>query len=204
MISPNPAVEIREEQQAENAVPPPKCVLLVRYGLVPQVARFGVSESLYDSASDKFVHGAEVVVDSDRGPEIGRVLEVVRLQTSSDDNPLTGDVIRMATSEDLGQHAVSRRECDLSFMEWQERIDGWKLQLQLIDLEVTLDGKHTVLYVLNGQDAETTRLALLAAAAGLGIIHVQPVGAEGMVQKSDGGGGCGSGGGGCGSGGCGH
>ena len=53
-------------------------------------------------------------------------------------------------------------------------------------------------------DEEPERIALLAAAAGLGIVHVQPVEADGIVhQPSGGGGGCGSGGGGCGSGGCG-
>jgi hypothetical protein len=38
-------------------------------------------------------------------------------------------------------------------------------------------------------------LALLGAAAGYGVVHVQPVSAEGIVQeKSGGGGGCGGGG----------
>ncbi|MFN8705965.1 MAG: hypothetical protein ACK50J_04745, partial [Planctomyces sp.] len=77
----------------------------------------------------------------------------------------------------------------------------WKLELELIDLEITLDEK-TVLYVLNDRNAETTRLALLAAATGRGIVIVQPVTADGVVPLgSGGGGGCGSGG--CGSGGCG-
>ncbi|MCA9058814.1 MAG: hypothetical protein KDA85_09950, partial [Planctomycetaceae bacterium] len=76
-------------------------------------------------------------------------------------------------------------------------IDAWNLQLQLIDLEWTLDRSRIVLYVLNDRGAETTRLALLAAAAGLGIIHVQSVSADGVIQQSSG---CGSGG--CGSGGC--
>ena len=88
----------------------------------------------------------------------------------------------------------------MEFLDWQQRLADWQLQLQLTDLEWTLDQQQIILYVLNGQDAETTRLALLAAAAGLGIIHVQPVAAEGVVQAT-GGGGCGSGG--CGSGGCG-
>ena len=77
-------------------------------------------------------------------------------------------------------------------------MNDWQLQLQLIDVERTLGDDHVILYVLNDQNAETTRLALLAAAAGFGIIHVQPVTADGIVNQTSGG--CGSGG--CGSGGC--
>ena len=86
------------------------------------------------------------------------------------------------------------------FAEWQQRITDWQLQLQLIDLEWTLDDQKVILYVLNDQNAETTRLALLAAAAGMGIVQVQPVSAEGVIPPEPKGGGCGSGG--CSNGGC--
>ena len=77
-----------------------------------------------------------------------------------------------------------------SFTEWLVRAEKWKLQLELIDIERTLDDR-LILYVLNDRSAEATRMALLAAAGGFGVIHVQPVSAEGIVQAS-GGGGCGS------------
>ena len=60
-----------------------------------------------------------------------------------------------------------------------------------MDIEQTLDGEKHILYVLSVRGAETTRLALLAAAAGLGIVSVQPVDAEGIVDGT--GSGCGSG-----------
>jgi len=112
-------------------------------------------------------------------------------------------VQRLSISADEDQFVENRQKADREFFDWQVRISDWGLELQLIDLEWTLDQQNLILYVLNGQNAETTRLALLAAAAGLGIIHVQPVEADGIVQQTSGGGGCGSGGGGCGSGGCG-
>lgn len=173
--------------------------MLARYGAAPQVARFAINESLHGEISQQLVRGANLVVQTDRGPELSSLLEVVRKGIESEEKPVTGDVLRLATDTDQSIHADRRKQADLEFFEWQSRLDEWQLQLQLIDLEWTLDGEQLILYVLNGQDAETTRLALLAAAAGLGIIHVQPVAAEGVVQ-STGGGGCGSGG--CGSGGC--
>ena len=177
----------------------PHRIVLARYGLVPQVARFGISKELFLSVHKNLLHGRQVVVESDRGPEIATILETLREEFSADDAAVTGPLLRLATQDDLNLHSDHRRQCELSFFEWQQRIDGWQLQLQLIDLEQTLDPDKIILYVLNGQDAESTRLALLAAAAGLGIIHVQPVSAEGIVQTTSGGG-CGSGG--CGSGGC--
>lgn len=205
MISPNTIPEVSDGEDQESPEEVPKCVLLVRYGVVPQVARFGVREELHNVAAAEFVHGARVVVNSDRGLETGMVLEVVRLSTTADDNPVTGNVVRLSTTADLAAHQENRSRCDAEFFDWQTRLSDWQLQLQLVDIEWTLDREQVVLYVLNGQDAETTRLALLAAAAGLGIIHVQPVAAEGILQKVEsGGGGCGSGGGGCGSGGCGN
>ena len=86
----------------------------------------------------------------------------------------------------------------MQFSGWIRRLRTWQLQLELIDLEWTLD-RRLILYVLNARGAETTRLALLAAAHGDGTVHVQPVNADGVVSASSGGSGCGSG---CGSGGC--
>ena len=199
MISPNNIADVESETVDESTVAPHR-IVLARYGLVPQVARFGVSAELFESIHESLSRGVSIVAESDRGPEMATLLEVVREGLTPEDAAVTGPLLRIATEEDLALHAGHRRQCELDFFDWQERIDSWSLQLQLIDLERTLDPDKIILYVLNGQDAETTRLALLVAAAGLGIVHVQPVSAEGIVQQTSSGGGCGSGG--CGSGGC--
>lgn len=174
-------------------------VVLARYGAVPQVARFGASEELFGRIESQLRHGVGLVVTSERGTEMAQLLEVVQSGINPGEKPTTGKVLRLATSEDRVLFDTNRRQADTEFFDWQARIEEWQLQLQLVDMERTLDGEQLILYVLNGQDAESTRLALLAAAAGLGIVTVQPVASEGIVQSS--GGGCGSGG--CGSGGCG-
>jgi hypothetical protein len=106
-------------------------------------------------------------------------------------------VLRRATPEDEVRHAELVREAQGAFVEWQGRIVEWKLDLDLIDLEWTLDHQKLVLYVLGGRGPETTKLALQAAAAGLAVVEVQPVDANGPVPVLLGGGGCGSGGCGC-------
>jgi hypothetical protein len=79
---------------------------------------------------------------------------------------------------------------------WCARISDWRLNLELVDLEWTLDRQKLILYVLCERGPDSTKLALQAAAAGLGVIEVQPVSSTGLVtipQSS-----CGSGEGGCG------
>ncbi|HIK93535.1 MAG TPA: hypothetical protein EYG03_16425, partial [Planctomycetes bacterium] len=56
----------------------PAAVVLVRYGVVPQVARFAAPNEVAEVIAERQVHGMRVVVDTDRGTEIGHLLEVVR------------------------------------------------------------------------------------------------------------------------------
>lgn len=165
---------------------PPDFIVLARYGRVPQVARFaGFGQPL--AREDR------VVVTTERGQELATVLQILAASLkSSDGTPvhLTGEVVRAADNDDLAKALALEQQAEAGFPNWLTRAAGWKLQLELIDVEMTLD-ERLILYVLNDRGAETTRLALLAAAAGFGIIHVQPVSAEGVVQAS-GGGGCGT------------
>ncbi len=181
--------------------------LLVRYGVIPEVARFA-----HDLADPPGRH-ERVVVYSHRGLELGTTLETLRSVAgsqavsaadhhhASEDEPAYR-VLRRATPEDEAVYNQLRRDADDAFSPWQRRIQEWKLELELLDVEWTLDRQKLVLYVLGGRGAETTKLALQAAAAGLAVVEVQPVNADGPVPlAAGGGGGCGSGG--CGSGGCG-
>jgi hypothetical protein len=88
------------------------------------------------------------------------------------------------------------RDCEDQFPQWCARISQWALHLELVDLEWTLDRQKLILYVLCDRGPDSTKLALQAAASGLGVIEVQPVSANGLmsIPKSS----CGSGGGGCG------
>jgi len=160
---------------------------LVRYGTVPQVARYLVPSSAQADVS----RGTAVVVETERGVEIGEVLELLSPAMAAQHEP-AGEVQRVANQEDLGLQRRRQQQAAKDFGVWLNRIEEWKLELEVVDCEQTLDDGKTILYVLNDRDAETTRLALLAAAAGLGIISVQPVSAEGIVDGS-GGGECGSG-----------
>lgn len=157
---------------------------LIRYGAMAEVARFP------SAAAGPFVPGEAVVLRTQRGEEIGQVLGPASIaEVASDDAPA---VLRSATAGDIATADSRRAEAEVEFTGWRNRIREWSLDLELIDLERTLDGAKLILYVLNERGPETTKLALRAAAAGFGVIEVQPVGTEGLIRAS--GGGCGSGG----------
>lgn len=184
--------------------------ILIRYGRVSEVARFACDLDVIPGRD------VQVVVQTHRGPELGTVLEALRQSVATNGHGTNGHahpeepevppherVLRIASPADLQLAEELREAAQAEFPRWLERIAEWNLQLDLIDLEWTLDRQKLVLYVLTDRGPETTKLALQAAAAGLTVIEVQPVGPEGLVTLGGGGGGCGSGG--CGSGGgCGH
>lgn len=164
--------------------------LLVRYGAIPEVARFTNPQSL------AVARGDAVVISTHRGPELGSVLESLRVSAEPRDKPdpePSGEVLRRASDADTLKAADLRRAAAAEFAGWEQRIAEWRLDLQLVDLEWTIDRSRLILYVLNERGPDCAKLALQAAAGGWGVIDVQPVAAEGLVPRETGhGGGCGS------------
>lgn len=165
--------------------------VLVRYGAVPEVASFRTTSEL------PIRRGQHVVVATHRGEEIGTVLEALRPspepRRAGDESRITRGVVRIASEQDLQRRASQQGDAQREFARWEQRIAEWNLDLQLIDLEWTLDHHKLILYVLNDRGPESTKLALQAAAAGLGSVEVQPVSSEGLVavQPAAGCGSCG-------------
>lgn len=163
---------------------------LVRYGAIPEIARAEVPDDLALQRDD------QVVIQTHRGEELGQVLQVLPRREAE----LNFSVQRLATAEETALVDQLRREAQGQFLVWQVRIRDWQLDLQLLDVEWTLDRSKLILYVLSGRNADTTKLALQAATVSSTVIEIQPVSAEGLVPMppaSGGGCGCGSGGGGC-------
>ncbi len=166
--------------------------VLVRYGRIPEVAKV--------QGDSRCERGERVVVRTHRGLELATVLETLKAPTKPEE-PEESDsdfvVVREATPADQFEFTGLATRAAVEFNEWQARITEWKIDVQLVDIEWTLDREKLILYVLNDRGPECTRLAIQAAAAGYGLIEVQPVAAAGLVAKEKTGGGCGD----CG---CGH
>ena len=163
-------------------------IFLIRYGVVPEVARFG------NDSAEIPIRGTAVVVETDRGLQLGTVLE--RLKPGFDPTKEIEPqfkLIRSATNRDLETARDQMRGCEAEFPQWCARIAQWELNLELVDLEWTLDRQKLILYVLCDRGPDTTKLALQAAAGGFGVIEVQPVSSTGLLTIPSSG--CGSGGG---------
>jgi len=160
--------------------------VLIRYGKVPEVAKFAVP------AGTSFVRGEPLVVRGAAGAVMGMPLEDSPHETSADEvEEHSFAVVRVASDDDREQESAIRFRCEAEFDDWQQRIVEWNLDLELIDIDRTLDGEKLILYVLGGRGPDVTKLALQAAAKGFGVIEVQPVAADGPVPVESGGG-CGS------------
>ena len=191
-------------------------VVLVRYGAIPEVARFTAADAADGAAAGAAAsaaagtgpdareageagcrRGDRVVVETHRGLLMGEVLQTVAppVEPPAPDTPPpapSGRIVRAATADDRIDEHAGRAAAAASFADWTDRIARWGIEVELLDVEHSLDRVKTTLYVLCGRDAETTKLALQAAAAGLGVIDVQPVTADGVVPPQPSGGGCGS------------
>src|SRR4051794_27282664 len=111
-------------------------IFLVRYGTVPDVAR------VINNSTELPERGVSAVIETDRGLQLGIVLE--QLKDSFD--PQQGSetefqLLRTATNDDLNAARERTIECELAFSEWCARILQWGLNLELVDLEWTLDRK---------------------------------------------------------------
>ncbi len=157
---------------------------LVRHGTIAEVSRLRVADGLDISRGEK------VVAQTHRGIQLGTVLDVKPDNNDADEESESG-ILRVATGDDERTQAELLKSIPQEFGAWHERITAWKLDLQLIDMEWTLDRAKLILYVLNERGPECTRLAINAAASGLGVVEVQPVNSDGPVVAA-GGGGCGS------------
>ncbi|MFV0443878.1 MAG: PSP1 C-terminal domain-containing protein [Planctomycetaceae bacterium] len=167
---------------------------LVRYGVIPEVARCQLT------GDSDLARGQEVVIESHRGLQLGTVVEALRpgtrrltdmaTETVEQEPESAFSVIRAASAEDQHRSRELRIAAEDEFTAWQRRIAQWQVDVQLVDLEWTLDRAKLILYVLNERGPECTKLAIQAAAAGLGVVEVQPVSSEGIVSQPNAG--CGS------------
>jgi len=143
-----------------------------------------------------FKRGDEVVLQTDRGKMLARVMQHLpeRINSTSEEVTEQSQILRSASEYDLQQQQKLKQKAEHDFLPWKERIQEWQVDVELIDLEWTLDGEKLILYVLNSRGPECTKLAIQAAAEGLGVIDVVPVSATGIEAPVKSGCGCGSGG----------
>jgi cell fate regulator YaaT (PSP1 superfamily) len=158
---------------------------LVRYGRLGWVALFSGTDELVAKRGDR------VVIQTERGQELGELLSNVAEHLIGDVSP-AGDVLRLAGDDDGADDESDLVDLDELIGTIRER----DTELEPVDAELLVDGRTAVIYCLGEVGPESERIAVELSKRTGRDIRLSP-----MFDPEPGR--CGSGGGGCGSGGCG-
>ncbi len=144
---------------------------LIRYG---QMRLLGVYSGL---PGQDHPRGQRVILRSDRGTEFGEVLGPVTDRTLRFlENPTGGDILRVASPEDLGAEpelAVSRQK---GFEACREFIARRRLQMDLVDVEILLGKERMVFYYLSEKRVDFRELVKDLARAMQTRIEMRQIG----------------------------
>ena len=82
---------------------------LVRYGVIPEVARFWANDL------DSLERDARVVIHSPRGLEIGTLLQKIPVKSAAgaEETPAELEIVRLASSADEATDREMREECQV-------------------------------------------------------------------------------------------
>ncbi len=116
---------------------------IVRHGVLRHLGEY---ESLVDRP---WKRGDAVVVRSPRGTEIGTILSPATERTKQFlAEPTEGQILRLATSDDLRFQNSLREKQDQAHEVCQRYIDQRQLQMDLVDVEHLWGGERLVFYFL--------------------------------------------------------
>jgi len=187
---------------------------LIRYGVMSHVGRFPA----ISTCDESFDRGQLVVIQTDRGLELGEVLiatngKAAPAETASEvgtdvsDNsgaPMSSDhtnsphVVRKAGPDDLSRSKDASATRSSRFSLCQRVLDEGQWPWELVDVEPLLDGRATVLHYLGPHQIDVAPLrAQFRVECGIDVV-LEPVGADvdpdfsDDEANSDGSGGCGS------------
>jgi cell fate regulator YaaT (PSP1 superfamily) len=119
------------------------CRFIVRHGSMRFLGEFTAA------AGSGFARGQDVVVRSDRGHELGRVLcEATPRAVQLIAEATHGHIVRRVTPDDHPAiNKLRQRECD-AFEACQRFIAQRKLQMDLVDVESLFGGERVIFYFL--------------------------------------------------------
>jgi cell fate regulator YaaT (PSP1 superfamily) len=116
---------------------------IVRYGQMRSLGEYGGLEG------QEHPRGQRVVVRSDRGTELGEVLSPATDRTAMFlENPYRGEILRVATPEDLAAGSRLAGFQEQGFATCLEFIRKRRLQMDLVDVEAIFGRERIVFYYL--------------------------------------------------------
>lgn len=144
---------------------------LVRYGVLGHVSRVGSNRLIPCSRGDR------VVVHTDRGLEIGEVLETPsRVEDNSSGKAVVGELLRAMTEDDRRQlHEVSGVDRP-AFQNCRELLAERSIPVNAVDAELLFDDQTIIIYYLGQHTDELGPLSVeLSKVAENRLVQFQPI-----------------------------
>lgn len=157
---------------------------LIRYGRLGWVGVFGTVDAITCQPRDW------VVVQTDRGPELGEVLLDPTQKIPVDAKP-TGELLRLAQPDDRTTHLQRQSLVDTAIAAANRHLQTKTLPVDVIDGELLVDGETLILYYVGEFQSEFAELRTRLAIG----LKVNRVDLHPLIEPT--GGSCGTGG--CGS-----
>jgi len=165
---------------------------LIRYASPGWIGLFGTIHEL------DCPRGSRVVVQTDRGEELGEVLATpLETATQTGDSKPMGEVLRVASADELAIHSEQSSAILQDLIDSaQSRLDEASVEVQVVDAELLLDRRKAVLYYLGEASPVLTDLREPLSQ----VSHLEAIEWATLIEPEGGGcgvEGCGGGGGGC-------
>lgn len=151
---------------------PPGKSFVVRFGSMRHLGEF------HSRKPDGIRRGSDVIVRSDRGVEMGIVLNEANEKTQEllGEKSRPGRILRLASDEDrLSAEEIAEKE-KVYLSDASEMVNGRRLQMQLVDVEQVFGGERIVFYYLAEKRVDFRELVKVMARAFNTRIEMRQIG----------------------------
>jgi cell fate regulator YaaT (PSP1 superfamily) len=135
--------------------------------------------------------GESVVVEAERGEDLGRISLVGALVKLKRGKGETKSIVRIAEEKDMLQHAANLKKEEDSYKVCKEKIKHYNLDMKLVDVEMQFDGSKITFYFTAAQRVDFRELVKDLASVYRTRIELRQIGVRDEAKRVSGFGICG-------------
>ncbi|MBN1578585.1 MAG: hypothetical protein JW913_18625 [Chitinispirillaceae bacterium] len=159
---------------------------------VVEVVFKGERRAIYRNRNElDIAEGDSVVVEAERGQDLGKVSLVGSLVRLKRGKGETRSIIRKAVAEDLAMHEKNKEKERTAFDVCKEKIKHYNLDMKLVDVELQFDGSKLIFYFTAAQRVDFRELVKDLASVYRTRIELRQIGVRDEAKRISGCGICG-------------
>jgi cell fate regulator YaaT (PSP1 superfamily) len=152
----------------------------------------GERRAIYRNRSELDINeGASVIVEAERGEDLGRVSLVGALVNIKRGKGDAKGIVRLALEKDMAQHSVNLQKANDSYKVCKEKIRHYNLDMKLVDVEMQWDGSKITFYFTAAQRVDFRELVKDLASVYRTRIELRQIGVRDEAKRVSGYGVCG-------------